>query len=317
MTATEVPAPGWQPFVYTFGPFQLFSELELPQLALAPPPARVSALPVTIHIGTVAPPPEDCVAIDGIIFVRPHEAFLILPQVARFAVLGGQRVVVEPAAGSSPIDIRSYLTGWVFGALCLQSGFLPLHACAVASAAGEVTAFLGASGAGKSTLAAALQRLGHRVVADDICLLVPGPAGLHLAPVNHWLKLHRRSLEHLRADFSEAERTFTDEDKFRIPVAPGGTGELRLAHLVFLEQQPAAGASAELSGLAPAKALGQLMQACYLSYLCAPAGLEVQLFTQCSALLRTAEPFRVALPWGFEHLGATVALVNSRFFADP
>jgi len=51
-----------------------------------------------------------------------------------------------------------------------QRGLLPLHANAV-EIGGRAFAFMGRSGAGKSTLAAAFHDRGHRVIADDVCVI--------------------------------------------------------------------------------------------------------------------------------------------------
>ncbi len=77
---------------------------------------------------------------------------------------------MDLAPSSDHDEVRAYLLGAVFGALCHQRGITPLHASAIDVADGCV-AFVGASGAGKSTLVAALARRGHQIIADDECFL--------------------------------------------------------------------------------------------------------------------------------------------------
>jgi hypothetical protein len=79
-------------------------------------------------------------------------------------------MIVEPLPHVDEHVLRLYLLGPALGVLLQQRGLLVLHASAVAI--GErVVAFVGESGWGKSTTAAALERRGHTVVADDVCAL--------------------------------------------------------------------------------------------------------------------------------------------------
>ena len=99
-----------------------------------------------------------------------QEYLLRVPEVANFLVRNGREVLVQPAPGALPADIRAYLLSPIFSTLCHQAGMYSLHASAVRIGAG-VVAFLGNSGAGKSTLAAGLAQRGYTIVSDDICLL--------------------------------------------------------------------------------------------------------------------------------------------------
>ncbi len=157
---------------------------------------------------------------------------LNIPGSARYLVEDGARVTVELADGAPEADVRGYLLGSVFGALCHQNGLLPLHASAVLGRDG-VAAFLGDSGAGKSTTAAFLEQRGHRVISDDICLLDDGS---WVIPVAGWLKLWRESFDNLGQVPDEGARVFSQTDKYRRYLEPTPAAGLRLRHVVFLEQ---------------------------------------------------------------------------------
>jgi energy-coupling factor transporter ATP-binding protein EcfA2 len=95
----------------------------------------------------------------------------------------GRDVVVDVSAEQHRLALRLFLLGPVMAVLVHQRGMLPLHASAIAMD-GQVYAFLGASGVGKSTLAAALNRRGHTVVADDVLAVefeADGKAKAHTA----------------------------------------------------------------------------------------------------------------------------------------
>src|ERR1035437_8128434 len=103
-----------------------------------------------------------------------RELLLESPVAGRFLLRGGNEILIDPAPSSVEGEIRSYLLGTVFGALCHQRGILPLHSAVIDLPNGGCVAFVGPSGAGKSTLAAALASRGHKVITDDVCFLQVG-----------------------------------------------------------------------------------------------------------------------------------------------
>ena len=102
--------------------------------------------------------------------VEGEALLLTIPDVARYRIEGGTEIVVDAHPSAPDRNIRLYLLGLAFGALLHQRGLLPLHANAV-EVDGKAVAFMGESGAGKSTLAAWFHDRGHRIVADDVCVV--------------------------------------------------------------------------------------------------------------------------------------------------
>src|SRR5262249_30354623 len=142
------------------------------------------------------------------------------PPVGRFLLRAGQEILMDLAPSSDDENVRAYLLGGVFGALCHQRGITPLHASAIALADGCV-AFVGASGAGKSTVIAALARRGHEIVADDECFLELDFNGA----VQAWPGISRiRLWEDVRAalgyDGPAIERVIQGSNKYLVPVGP-------------------------------------------------------------------------------------------------
>lgn len=123
--------------------------------------------------------PADMVAATarGVLWqVAPGRFLLDVPDVARYLVEAGRRVVVDTAAGSSQVDVERYLRMTPFAALLYQKGMLALHASAVASDKGTVI-IAGDSGTGKSALAAYFLKQGYLPLADDLVVITLDQAG--------------------------------------------------------------------------------------------------------------------------------------------
>jgi hypothetical protein len=132
---------------------------------------------VFIRHGTV-PEDLDPVLQRGVCYQVNSEAFLLKRQsIAKYFVVGGKEIIVEPAPGANDNEVRLFLLGSAFAALLHQRSLLPLHGCAIEVKDGAVI-FVGVSASGKSTLAGALQQRGYRVMADDVCVLGFSPEGV-------------------------------------------------------------------------------------------------------------------------------------------
>jgi len=93
--------------------------------------------------------------------------FIEGPQVGKFLVEFGRKIVVELASGIEEDFLRPCILGSIFAVLLRQRGLLVLHASSVAIN-GEAVAFLGHSGWGKSTLANAFYNQGYSLLTDDV-----------------------------------------------------------------------------------------------------------------------------------------------------
>lgn len=94
------------------------------------------------------------------------EAVANFPNVGKFYVRGGHEIRITPVPGADTELIRLYVEGMMMAVILHQRGNFVLHA-SVVDLWGRAAAFIGHIGAGKSTMALALERLGHRLVADD------------------------------------------------------------------------------------------------------------------------------------------------------
>jgi hypothetical protein len=312
-----------------FGPFRLDSELDIPELRSLTGPDDIA---VTLRLGDLP------AALDNPQHYGTHcqftaaEYLLDIPGTARYYAAHGREVRVEIAPGAPIENVTTYLLGSVFGALCHQNGLLPLHASAVRHQGG-VIAFLGDSGAGKSTLAACLQRHGHPLVSDDICLLQPHAGTLRVVPVAGWLKLWNQSLQHLGETPDPQHRVFSTDDKFRLylndpapsPAAAESAARrlaksgpepspLTLTHVLFLNKSTGEAIQPTLHPLSAPEAIAALMDFTYAAYLPLLTGQQSRIFRQAGQTFTHAQAYRLTLPWGLAHLDATLNLLDREIF---
>ncbi|HEY7245502.1 MAG TPA: nucleotidyltransferase family protein [Xanthobacteraceae bacterium] len=298
--------------VYEIYGLVIASELDLPELM----PRRVAsaAVPdVNIVFGRISPA-LIAAAGDLLLHAENGKILLTVPQVARYCVMQGNRVLVEPQAGIAAAMVRLFLLGSVIGLVCQQRGMLALHASAIAIN-GEAVAFVGRQGQGKSTLAAhCLGQNPARLVADDILVVSfdsdgqprvqPGMPGLKL-----WrdaLQVLGREAEGLRPDWIRAE-------KFILPILDQlAQAPARLNCVYVLDDDDHAG-DGRIQELSGASAAGALVANTYrVEFL----DLTGQRLAHFSASTRIAERVPVRRLWRCRDLmrvGATAAIVLADF----
>jgi hypothetical protein len=295
--------------MYVVGGITLVSEIALPELPLIQQQSA-SLHPVAIRLGEVPRILSDAVEVDPGCFATTRQYLLCVAGIARYLVTEGREIVVEPDPNAVPLDVRAYLLGAIFVVLCQQRGLLPLHASAVAGKAG-VVAFLANSGQGKSTLAAHLAQRGFRVIADDICLIDTAPPGAALViPTAPWLKLWRNSLENLGRQAEGLDRVFSDDDKYRLPLAPVLQPE-PICKVVFLEGNEVSSTATVIEEVPRVEAVPLLMNLTHHSYLLEATGQRQENFLRCGRVLSQARAYRLIRPWGLMHLESTVDAVEN------
>ena len=200
------------------------SELSLPELR---PDAEVGDTDVHIRMGTVPAATPNA-----------NHTILRVDGTASFLVRDGREIIVEASAQSLERNVRLYLLGSAMGILLHQKGLLPLHANAI-EIDGRAVAFMGESGAGKSTLAAWLHDEGHRLIADDVCVLRSNEEGVWVHPGLPRIRLWKDALERTGrrpADFDFSYAGDERYEKFDVPISPERSAEadLELAAIYLL-----------------------------------------------------------------------------------
>jgi len=174
------------------------SELHLPELA--PWSGDDRAPDVVIRFGEVPDRLDDLVEDGPFLQIDRRGACLLRIENIATYLSTPREIVVSPRAGAVDAEVRVFLLGSVFGFLCHQRGVFPLHASCVAIA-GKAVALCGHSGAGKSTTALCLTLRGHRLIADDVCVIdVNGPGVPRVLPAFPRLKLWQDTLAALHID---------------------------------------------------------------------------------------------------------------------
>jgi hypothetical protein len=100
----------------------------------------------------------------------------------------GRGIRYHQLGGATAESFSTYLLGQVLSFSLLAFGVEPLHGTVVVIN-GEAIAFLGDCGYGKSTLGAALLRLGHPILTDDLMALERTASGYAVHPGMPRLKL--------------------------------------------------------------------------------------------------------------------------------
>jgi hypothetical protein len=294
---------------YSLGGLTLVSELPLPELPKAMDGAKQLDA-VKVILADVTFPPPGTVQIDAECFASSTLYALRIPGLATYQVREGREILVAMEPGALPLDVRAYLLGTLFAVLCQQRGLLPLHASAVCSGRGAV-AFLGRSGMGKSSLAAHLSQRGFEVVGDDICLADTSKTPPMVIPAAPWLKLWRKSLQSLGREPEGLERVFSEDDKYRFPLRelqPVEPTVQAIDRLVFLESADAG--PVRLEEVTAIETIPLLMNLTHQAYILEATGQWQESFLRCSRVAAAAKSYRLYRPWGLEHLGSTLDLLE-------
>lgn len=182
-------------FTYYCWGLNILSELECPELIEGAGSADVSVV-----LGSTPESLPDA-EFRGVRYEMTQNQFLLsVDKVARYHVMNGDRIIIEPVPDSDPHAVRLFLLGSAFGALLQQRGLVPMHA-SVMEIGGQAVMFCGPSAMGKSTLAMTLYSRGHRMLADDVCVVKLDEKGLPLAiPGYPQLKLWADTLTALKTE---------------------------------------------------------------------------------------------------------------------
>lgn len=293
-TGSDKATGGSEYFYACFG-LEIRSEIALPELAGLPVPDGPGARPrIVIRYGTIPPAPA------GTPRVRPigdHTLLIDSKEIARYLVRGGAEITVDPYPGCSARNLRLFLLGSAFGALCHQRGLLPLHANAVV-VNGRAVAFAGRTGIGKSTLAAYFQTRGYPVLCDDVCVVSFDGHGRPMAwPGLPRLKLWRDAAESFGHDSCTLERAIDGHDKYHVPLqAVTAGGPYPLARVYVLRNA----ADAAIEYLSASAAVRALMTNTYRRAFLERMNLINGNFLQATAVVHHAAVFSAARHRGFD-----------------
>jgi hypothetical protein len=287
-------------FYQVFG-LHIVSELDLPELI---PAASVALADIEIGVATLTPATE---AIDSSDAQAPTPSGLFefaVDGVARYRILEGKRILVDPALDAAPGDVRLWLLGTGLGVALHQRGLLPLHVSAVRVGDGAF-AFCGESGAGKSTLAAALHSRALPVLTDDVGLAIPEADRVLLHPGFPRIKLWRDALGHFGLDHTELIQDLTRSEKYHLRLAEGfHAAALPLRAIYLLER-----AETDQPCIEPVRgyaAIDLIRAQTYRWELVHDLGLSAGHLRACSLVAQRVSIFRFRRPWRLDRLDAAL-----------
>lgn len=298
-------------WTYRLFGLDLRSEIDLAGLA---PPVDVATADVEIGFGSV--PAEN--AVPGYSAI-PEGTLLTVAKVGRYLIRDGRRIVIDPAPGASERNLRLFLLGSAIGALLHQRGLLPLHANAI-DLGGRAVAFSGHSGAGKSTIAAWFHDRGHKILADDVCVIGFDDAGRALAyPGIPRLRLWREALEASGRDAGAYDRSFDDIDKYDVPTGTDSRLEpLPLAAIYLLRRaEEEQGGDAAIDRLTGVDAVETLMSNTYRGAYLKTIGRTGEHLAACLRVARAVPVFRAQRLWGFERFDEQAGRLHDHASEQP
>jgi hypothetical protein len=221
------------------------------------------------------------------------------PQVGRFLVRDGKRIVIDAQTNADKRLIRGALAGPALATLLHQRKAMPLHASCVARD-GRAIAFVGDSGAGKSTTAMLFRNRGYEIITDDIVTCHTRPSGatdqdMAVNPAGRSPKLWHDAAGMLGTDgmTADAEYGGTAKKVFTLPPAALESAP-RLDAVFILRWIYPPDAEPEVIPLGRLEALALLRKNIYRDTLVGVLGLEGEYMARLAALLRTVPVFAIA-----------------------
>ena len=241
-----------------------------------------------------------------------NEFLFLIPGLARFLIVGGREIRIQPEYATPHDELAAFLSGTVLGILLHQRSRIVLHASAV-NVRGRAVLFCGPTGAGKSTLAAALDARGYPVISDDLCAVdVDGHDIPHVAPDGRNLKLWPRAIEHLGLERGPAVRCRIEKyyvESGAVSYDPMAIGAL----YVLREALPPHVAGIERPNVAVAALL--IRQSAYCPALVRLMGQRARYFHAASRLAKAAGIYRLTRALEFARMGEEVGRLEDHWAA--
>jgi hypothetical protein len=177
---------------------------------------------------------------------------------------------------------------------------------------GRAIGFMGASGAGKSTMAAWFHDRGYNVLADDVCVVTPGEAGVLLAqPGIPRLRLWRDALESSGRNVDDHEHAFDDADKYNVRTRSDESRSPLPLGAIYLLNPPNSGArDTVITQLLGIEAVDALVTNTYRGAYVRVLRATRRHLLQCLELARTVPIFRLERVWGHDEFAYQVKLIE-------
>ena len=199
---------------YIYAGLSVVSQLPLPEWAPFEQAMLAGDPDVVISLEEV--PGRDTTIAEYERTITASECWFSVPGTGHFRVREGREIVIAPARGAVPRQLRRWLIGSAWASLCYQRDLFLIHASAVL-VDGEAVLFCARAKGGKSTLAAHLNTRGYALVSDDFCRLeIPDHAPPVVYPSTPRLKLWNDTLAQLGWNTAHLEPDSSRAGKFHV-----------------------------------------------------------------------------------------------------
>lgn len=297
---------------YLHAGLRITSDLELPEWDIFLMPDQQGEPDVAIRLDAGCP--ESSVPSADPEYISATEYRFCVPETGNYRVTNGSEIAVAPVPGAGQRELRLFLLGSAWGALCYQRGVFAVHAGAVR--VGEhVVLFCAGQGGGKSTMTACLAFKGHALVSDDLCCIDMQSTQQPLVyPSTQRLRLWRDALAAFNRDVTMLEQDHFRLDKYLLPwkekpeITP-----LRLRGIYLLEW-----GELGLTRLTGRNALQSFVSAAtYRGALLERMGLSGPYWQRCLDLVQNVPVWQLTRPRDITSLDRIAGLLERHWTSNP
>jgi tRNA A37 threonylcarbamoyladenosine biosynthesis protein TsaE len=290
---------------YRYAGLHIHSVLEIPEWTVFEEHKPADSADVTISLDNE---PDFSNSEPSESWISPNDCQLSIPETGVYQIRNGCEIIIAPIPNASENELRLFLLGSAWSALCCQRGILALHASVVSTEKGAI-AFCGSSGAGKSTLAAAMLAHGYSFVGDDLCCFDLTSGEPRVFPSAPRLKLWRDALEKLGWNTEGLVRDHFRMDKFHKGMTNIENIAIReplLVRAVYLLEW----GNSDLARLTGLNALHRLITVSTYRPACIiGTGRTGSYWEQCAQLARGIQIWELKRPREWETMAEHIALI--------
>jgi hypothetical protein len=294
---------------YEYAGLRVLSEIEIPEWSVFARENESQQADVFIVLNAA----RDASVLAKDAYITRDECRFFIHAVGEYRIRAACEIVVTPLPNTGERELRLFLLGAAWGALCYQRGILLLHA-SVVRAGTRTFAFCGPSGAGKSSIAAALVARGGTLVSDDLSCVDFSTAKIaSLYPAAPRLKLWNDALAQLNTSARGLERDFFRAEKFHVPLpAHAELAPVKLDALYILNW-----GTLQLERLRGVAALRRLAQdATYRGDLVERMGIHKEHWERMAELARRVNVYALQRARTWEHMNVALALMSQPHDGD-
>jgi len=295
---------------YVYAGLRVISCLELPEWEHFLSDERFEHPDVWISVATTEENGLSTLSTEPVISADKYHFFI--PDVGAYRVVNGNEIVVYPVASAGKNELRLFLLGSAWGALCYQRGLFAVHASAVCVDS-EAVIFCAFQGMGKSTMTAYLAAQGYPLVSDDLCCIdMQTQSRPNVYPSAQRFRLWQDALGALGWDNNQLERDHFRFDKFLLPwTGESMTRPVPLRAIYLLEWGE--NSLVRMSGM---NALQRFVAAAtYRGELLEKMGLSASYWQRCLELLQAVPVWELTRPKNITIMADTVTLLEKHWAA--